>query len=400
MSGLATIAPDSARKLSCGWRWVKLGDISEVISKGTTPTSLGHAYVHEGIAFLRAEDISGSAVNPATVAFRITVETDALLARSRLLSGDFLVTIAGTLGRVGYVPEDAPPMNCNQAVAFARLDKARVDVRFLTLVCQHHDVISALLELKAGGALQNLNLQQVQNWNVPLPPLPEQKRIAGILIEQMAAVEKARQAAEEQANAAESYPFALVRDSLKSARSQRMPLGDCLDEVRAGVGAGWAKYPVLGATRQGLALAKDPVGKTPERYKPVTCGTVFYNPMRILLGSIAMVDESDAPGITSPDYVVVRGKDGILDSRWFYYWFRSPFGAHLIESLSRGAVRERILFNRLAEGMIELPPLDVQKAASDKMRHIAGTRRTVYGEIETINRLPAALLRRAFNGDL
>ena len=82
--------------------------------------------------------------------------------------------------------------------------------------------------------------------------------------------------------------------------------------------------------------------------------------MRILLGSIAMVDVGDAPGITSPDYVVVKGKKGVLDTRWFYYWFRSANGAHLIESLSRGAVRERILFNRLTAGEIDIPNYETQ----------------------------------------
>jgi type I restriction enzyme, S subunit len=94
-------------------------------------------------------------------------------------------------------------------------------------------------------------------------------------------------------------------------------LSDCLVEIRTGVGADWSKYPVLGATRNGLAPAKEGVGKAPERYKPIDPVTVFYNPMRILLGSIAMVDEGDATGITSPDYVVVKGRPGILDTRWF-----------------------------------------------------------------------------------
>lgn len=57
-------------------------------------------------------------------------------------------------------------------------------------------------------------------------------------------------------------------------------------------------------TRSGLAPARERPGKHAERYKPVTAGTVFYNPMRILIGSIAFVDDDDEPGITSPDYVV------------------------------------------------------------------------------------------------
>lgn len=128
--------------------------------------------------------------------------------------------------------------------------------------------------------------------------------------------------------------------------------------------------------------------------------TVFYNPMRILLGSIAMVDDDDPPGITSPDYVVVKGRPGMLDTRWFYYWFRSIHGVNLIASLSRGAVRERILFNRLATGMIDLPDYETQKQASDRMKHVQPVVEAVAKELQAINALPAALLRRAFNGEL
>src|ERR1035437_1445565 len=134
--------------------------------------------------------------------------------------------------------------------------------------------------------------------------------------------------------------------------TREISLGEALVEVSSGVGAAWSNYRVLGATRAGLALAKEPVGKSPERYKLVSPGTVFYNPMRIMIGSIAMVDDGDATGITSPDYVVLKGREGRVHSRWFYYWLRSPYGKRCIESLARGAVRERMLFNRLADGEI------------------------------------------------
>jgi type I restriction enzyme S subunit len=89
--------------------------------------------------------------------------------------------------------------------------------------------------------------------------------------------------------------------------SQRtIPLSDALVEVASGVGPAWSQHRVLGATRDGLALAKEPVGKAPERYKLVEPGTIFYNPMHIMIGSIAMLDDGEEPGITSPDYVVVR----------------------------------------------------------------------------------------------
>ena len=240
----------------------------------------------------------------------------------------------------------------------------------------------------------------LKNKSVPLPPLPEQRRIVGVLREQMAEVEKARTAAQARLEAAKALPAAFIRETLQNGRKSRHLLGDCLVEVKNGVGVNWSKYPVLGATRDGLAPAKEPVGKTPERYKLADPVTVFYNPMRILLGSIAMVDEGDEPGITSPDYVVVKGRAGILDTRWFYYWFRSSEGAHLIDSLSRGAVRERILFNRLAAGKIEIPDYETQLYASTRTKQVRPIVESITKELENINTLPAALLRRAFNGDI
>jgi type I restriction enzyme S subunit len=145
---------------------------------------------------------------------------------------------------------------------------------------------------------------------------------------------------------------------------EKVVLGDVLTEVKTGIGADWAKYPVMGATRDGLAPAKERPGKNPQKYKPVVPGTVFYNPMRILIGSIAYVEEDDPPGITSPDYVVFVGKEKRIDSRWFYYWLRSPLGHRCIASHARGAVRERMLFNRLANAEVEIPDFDTQQKVS------------------------------------
>jgi type I restriction enzyme, S subunit len=160
---------------------VKLSEISHTISKGTTPTTLGHDFVRSGIPFLRAEDVTNDAVNIRNVAFHISPKTHDLLSRSKLQAGDFLITIAGTLGRVGYVPANAPSLNCNQAVAFARLDFSKVDLKYLFLICQSSDVMKNLLDGKKVGTIGNLNLEQIGNLLIPLPKRDEQKRIAAIL---------------------------------------------------------------------------------------------------------------------------------------------------------------------------------------------------------------------------
>jgi type I restriction enzyme S subunit len=179
-------------------------------------------------------------------------------------------------------------------------------------------------------------------------------------------------------------------------------LGDVLTEVKSGIGADWSKYPVLGATRDGLAPAKESPGKSPERYKPVFPGTIFYNPMRILIGSVAYVDDEGPPGITSPDYVVFQGQEGKVDSRWFYYWLRSPLGHQTIISLARGAVRERMLFARLAEAEVELPDYATQKKFSLVLalaqREITSIKAAIYSQLNDLQRLPHQIISQSMNG--
>lgn len=205
----------------------------------------------------------------------------------------------------------------------------------------------------------------------------------------------ARLAVEAQLKELRSFAEAVVSNSVNSG-SRVHVLGQVLEEVKTGIGPSWKQFKVFGATRDGLALAKEPPGKQPERYKPVNAGTVFYNPMRILIGSIAFVDDDDQPGITSPDYVVLKGKPGVVDSRWFYYWLRSPLGEKCINSLARGAVRERMLFNRLADGEIELPDFAAQQKASKALAQLNPMCVAIEKQRQELELIPQKLLAQVF----
>ena len=249
------------------------------------------------------------------------------------------------------------------------------------------------------GQLPRIRLEEVLSVSLELPPLFEQRVIAKKIRAQFSALATARRALEAQLAAVSSLPAALTKQDTLDSETTEHRLGELVDEVTVGVGDAWRGQPVLGATRAGLAPAKEGVGKQPHRYKPVTAGTVFYNPMRILLGSIALVDAGDAPGITSPDYVVIRGRERVLHPVWFYYWFRSPAGAEFIKTLTRGAVRERLLFNRLAPGRIPVPPWRRQLATVERVRAAEKARQSLAARLKVLEKLPAALLREAFGSD-
>jgi type I restriction enzyme, S subunit len=288
---------------------------------------------------------------------------------------------------------------CSSVDQFAfEVNEAIADVEYLAHFLRSASFLRQSKIVTTTGQLPRISVDEILAVKLELPPLLRQRRIAASLTAALAAVEQARQAAAARLAAAEALLTAIVRESMNHSGAETLLLGDCLIEIRNGNGATWESLPLLGATRAGLAPAKEAIGKHPERYKLVDCGTVFYNPMRILLGSIAMVDVDDQPGVTSPDYVVVKARPGIMDSRWFYCWFRSHYGMNQIKSLSRGAVRERMLFNRFAAGEFQLPPFVVQRAASERLLHTRRLMPVLGSQLAAIEALPAAYLRQAFGG--
>jgi type I restriction enzyme S subunit len=257
--------------------------------------------------------------------------------------------------------------------------------------------VKADLEKKGqGSTFESINSNDLSTLDIPMPSINDQVLIADRLKAQMAEIEKAHQALTVELREIENLSNALILESIRKTQTKNYSLGDVIAEVKNGIGIDWSTFPVWGATREGLAPAKEPPGKNPQRYKPAFPGTVFYNPMRILIGSVAFVDEDDKPGITSPDYVVLTGKEGIVDSRWFYFWLRSPLGKQCITSLARGAVRERMLFNRFAEGYIELPEFKLQQAASKALAELKHLRKAIEIKMNEINLLPAKILSQTF----
>jgi type I restriction enzyme S subunit len=373
-----------------------LGEIATLVTKGTTPTSVGLSFTGRGVSFLRGEDILNPHVDPASAQMFISPESHKVLNRSAIQLGDVLITIAGTIGRVGVLVGDGRKTNCNQAVAIIRMPKERISPMWLCLLLRTPTYQKLFHDFIAGGAIPNVSLTQLRSIVLPIISPHEQDRAVAKIIAKLAPVEAALFAVQKQYCEVGALSNAIIYESLVNSRGRTMSIGESLDEVKKGIGDDWERYPVHGATRAGLAPAKEQPGKQPERYKPAFPGTVFYNPMRIMIGSIAFVDDDDKPGITSPDYVALKGKPGVVDSRWFYHWLRSPLGEKCINSLARGAVRERMLFNRLAEGEIELPEFTIQEKASKALAQIKPMRVAIEKQMQELELLPQKLLAQVF----
>ena len=165
--------------LPSNWIKIRLSSISEIVTKGTTPRGGKVAYSQSGIGFLRAENIAGyDKLDLSNLNYVDEESHNNSLKRSILKENDILITIAGTLGRTAIVPQQALPLNTNQAVAIVRLVNNRlINVKYLVYALNSPIIKSDLLTKSVDMAIPNLSLENIADCNIPLPPLAEQKRI-------------------------------------------------------------------------------------------------------------------------------------------------------------------------------------------------------------------------------
>ena len=152
------------------WEEVKLSDVCLVITKGTTPTTLGHQFVETGINFVKAESITDSGDFILKKFAHISEETHLFLRRSIIESGDVLCSIAGTIGRTAIVDDSILPANTNQAIAILRVDYKKCLPEFVYLFLKS-TAFREIMDGKVVHAVQpNLSLGEIGSTTFLSPP--------------------------------------------------------------------------------------------------------------------------------------------------------------------------------------------------------------------------------------
>ena len=154
------------------WEQRKLGDISSLITKGTTPKDKSGT---GDVNFIKVENINDFSGNITGMSKISLEEHQGYLKRSQLQEGDILFSIAGTLGRVTSVNKAILPANTNQALSIIRLKEGNLEY---VKTCLKGNVVADFIRKNPTiGAQPNLSLEQVSNLKIEIPSETEQKKI-------------------------------------------------------------------------------------------------------------------------------------------------------------------------------------------------------------------------------
>ncbi|MBQ2623540.1 MAG: restriction endonuclease subunit S [Kiritimatiellae bacterium] len=158
------------------WKRVKLGEICSRICSGGTPKSTCRDYYENGeIPWLNTKEVHSNRIYGTEN--RIT-QLGLDNSSAKWVKADSVI-VAMYGATAGNVAQTRIPLTTNQACCNLEVDsdKASADFVFYYL----RNCYSKLLLLANGAAQQNLNAQVIREYEIPLPPLPTQRKIAAVL---------------------------------------------------------------------------------------------------------------------------------------------------------------------------------------------------------------------------
>ena len=256
---------------------------------------------------------------------------------------------------------------------------------------------------------------------IPLPPLSEQARITATLKEQMAMVERARAAAEAQLNAAKDLPASYLRhlfDSSEARRWEKKRIGDVALLVQNGIyktaehyGYGHPFLRMYNVQNNSWKLNLDRIalvnleGNEQQTFA-LKRGDLLISRVNSfeLVGKCAWVSTS-AEGFVFENMLIRIQLDSSVNSLFVAQQMAADTIRKQIEAVAKRAIGQASINSKDLRAIeIALPSLDVQEQISNELSaRVSSTEqasKALQDQLNTINKLPAALLRQAFTGKL
>jgi type I restriction enzyme, S subunit len=400
-----------------GWKTVRLGDVCIFENGDRGKNYPGRkAFVEKGVPFINAGHLTDTGIDIDNMDY-IPRERFHLLSNGKIQEGDLLFCLRGSLGKFAVV-EGLKEGAIASSLVIVRPTE-RLSRHFLAAYFGGRICANMIEKFENGTAQPNLSAKSLSLFEIPLPPLAEQKRIVAILDEAFEGIGVA------------------VANAEKNLANARELFDNFLNSVFTQKGKGWIEKP-LGEI--GGDVYTGPFGSLLHKSDYILGGVPLVNPAHIVDGKIVPDEEKtvDASAIAllknyllSKGDVVIgrRGEIGrcavvtAIEEGWlcgtgcFYirvfkrtnpyfltHLLRSKRYRESLEALSSGATMLNLSNTSLSELSICLPNLEEQNSIVAKVETLSSRiedLESIYRQkLDNLADLKQAVLQKAFAGEL
>ena len=392
-----------------GWVAKTLAEVS-AISYGYTESASSDAI---GPRFLRITDIQNDCVDWKHVPYCKIASAE--LPKYRLATGDIVFARTGATTGKSFLVENPPDAIFASYLIRLRLLDKRLSPEFVSLFFQTADYWQAIKDGSSGSAQGGFNASKLGALSIPVPPLPEQKRIVAILDDALEGIATAKANAEknlQNARAIFEMQMQLVF-AVNGAAWERRPLIELcalfFDSAHRtpkyqaqGIPALRPRDVVNGALNlvDSMRVSNAEYEIQARRHKPKS-GDIVYS-RELSYGWAAVLPQS--PAVCLSQGMCLFRPSANIDTSFLLYVLNSSVGREQAIQAAVGSAHPHVNLSDIKAFMIPSPPLETQrKVARQFDALVAETERlaSIYQrKLTALDALKKSLLHRAFAGEL
>lgn len=371
----------------------------------------------------------------------VSAEKAAEFQRSVVERGDLVFTCWGTINQVGLIDASSayPRYIVSNKQMKLSVDPKKADSLFLYYIFSGPDKQAEILDNGIGSSVPGFNLGQLKKHEVLLPPLVEQKQIAGVLSaldNRIALLRETNTTLEAIAQALFKSWFidfdpvraksqglppanmdeataALFPDGFEESALGQLPLGWCATNLAAAFDINPTRSLKKGAVSPYLDMASVTTSGhcvAAPTQREFSSGTKFCNGDTLLAritpclenGKTAFVDFLDANeiGWGSTEFVVLRPKTPMPEYFAYLLCRHAPFREYAIRSMSGTSGRQRVQNDVLGLYPLPVPPQAVATAFKEAVEPLQQAIASNHDRAQTLATLRDTLLPRLISGQL
>jgi type I restriction enzyme S subunit len=362
------------------------------------------------VPYLRNENVQWARFDLTDVSWMDFTEAEE--RKFRLEPGDLLACEGGEPGRAAIWQGQIARCCYQKALHRIRPRAGLVHPPFVLYRLWLSSLAGEFTGSQTQTTIAHLPREKLIRLSIPLPPLAEQERIAAKLTEQLAAVDRAREAAQSRLAAAEALPAALLREVFEGPEAsgwEAVRLGSLLRRYNEIIHPGDRKSGeavfvglehIESHTGRRIGCDKVEFASLTGRKPTFKRGQIVYGYLRPYLNKVWI---ADFDGCSSVDQFAFDVNPELADTTFVAAFMRSATFLRRAQGVTTTGQLPRISIDEIAAVDIELPPnLATQNRIAaeltKKLTAAEGLIARCREELAAIEALPAALLRQAFGG--